>query len=71
MAVPAPIYLDVPFREKDEAKALGARWDPHRRQWWAPAESDLRVFSRWLDPEPREFTVSHVLCVRESSAPPP
>ncbi|WP_235023567.1 DUF5710 domain-containing protein [Caballeronia glebae] len=25
-------YLDVPFREKDEAKALGARWGPKSAQ---------------------------------------
>ena len=56
MAVPVRTYLDVPFLEKDEAKALGARWDPQRRQWWAPADVDPRAFSRWLDPEPREFT---------------
>ena len=60
MAVPARTYLDVPFLEKDEAKALGARWDPQRRQWWAPADVDPRAFSRWLDPEPREFTGSPV-----------
>jgi hypothetical protein len=28
--------LDVPFGEKDEAKALGARWDQAARRWWAP-----------------------------------
>ena len=32
-------YLEVPFAEKDAAKALGARWDPHKIQWYAPASS--------------------------------
>jgi len=49
------IYLDVPYAEKDQAKALGARWDPHRRQWWAPPASPAGAFSRWVDPEPRVF----------------
>ena len=44
-------YLAVPYADKDEAKALGARWDPARRQWYAPpllgdaAAASLRV--RW------------------------
>jgi hypothetical protein len=29
-------WLDVPFAEKDEAKAHGARWDPNARSWYAP-----------------------------------
>lgn len=30
------IWLDVPYDEKDAAKALGAKWDPQRRRWYAP-----------------------------------
>lgn len=30
--------LDVPFTRKDEAKALGARWDGTKKTWWLPAE---------------------------------
>jgi len=26
----------VPYAEKDEAKALGARWDPQARRWYDP-----------------------------------
>lgn len=29
--------LHVPFDEKDEAKLLGARWDPQDRRWYVPA----------------------------------
>jgi hypothetical protein len=29
-------WLDVPYAEKDQAKALGARWDPTARRWYAP-----------------------------------
>ena len=28
-------YLRVPFMEKDEAKKLGARWDPKKKKWYA------------------------------------
>src|SRR5699024_3891988 len=30
------IYLQVPFAEKHEAKALGAYWDPQARLWYIP-----------------------------------
>ena len=47
---PAPpkTFLRVDFRQKDEAKRLGARWDPNRKQWYVPAGCDLAPFARWL-----------------------
>lgn len=39
--------LNVPFAEKDEAKALGARWDPARKSWYVQ-DKDLAPFARWL-----------------------
>lgn len=41
-------YLDVPFHQKDVAKALGARWDPAARKWYAPAGVELMRFDAWL-----------------------
>lgn len=41
-------YLDVPFKEKDDAKRLGARFDWDRRRWYVEAGADLDAFSRWL-----------------------
>lgn len=35
-AVPARAYLDVPYGDKDAAKAAGARWDPTARRWFDP-----------------------------------
>nr|WP_268993623.1 DUF5710 domain-containing protein [Stutzerimonas stutzeri] len=28
--------MKVPFAEKDEAKALGARWGPQAKVWYVP-----------------------------------
>jgi hypothetical protein len=42
------VDLEVPFAEKDEAKALGARWDPASRTWYLPAGLDPAPFRRWL-----------------------
>jgi hypothetical protein len=39
--------LKVPFAEKDEAKKLGARWDPTRKIWYVESDGDMARFSRW------------------------
>jgi exodeoxyribonuclease VII large subunit len=41
-------YLTVPYREKNDAKSLGARWDPEASSWYVPAGADLAPFSKWL-----------------------
>jgi hypothetical protein len=41
------IYLNVPFAQKDEAKALGARWDGTQKKWHAPANKDITLFAKW------------------------
>jgi len=40
------IWLDVPFEDKDAAKAAGARWNPDRRQWFAP-RSGMAALQQW------------------------
>lgn len=47
MATTPRNYLSVPYAEKDQAKALGAKWDPARKQWYAPPGLDLGLFARW------------------------
>jgi hypothetical protein len=41
------IFLEVPYEEKDQAKALGARWDHVNRTWYIPAHMDALRFARW------------------------
>ena len=41
-------FLDVPYNEKDEAKKLGARWHPERKQWYIPAGINIDPFDKWL-----------------------
>ena len=50
------IYLNVPFRQKDQAKAVGARWDAMAKKWYVPAElsENLEPFSLWLPNTPLE-----------------
>lgn len=47
------VMLEVPINQKDEAKALGARWDPDARSWYVPAGRDATPFARWLPPPVR------------------
>jgi len=39
--------LKVPYSEKDEARRLGARWNPQRRRWYVPDGVDPLPFQRW------------------------
>ena len=41
-------YLEVPFEQKERAKAAGARWDPRYVRWYVPPFIDLSDFQPWL-----------------------
>ena len=43
-------YLAVPYAEKDQAKAHGAKWDREAKAWFAPAGTDLAPLNAWLPP---------------------
>lgn len=56
-AEPAPekTYLHVPYKEKNLAKARGAKWDRDQKQWFAPQGTDLAPLKRWLEPPERKL----------------
>jgi exodeoxyribonuclease VII large subunit len=41
-------YLTASFSEKEQVKALGAKWDSTERKWYVPAGRDLTPFGPWL-----------------------
>ena len=45
------ILINVPFKEKEEAKALGAKWDRQEQSWYIPANVDPPPFSKWMQGE--------------------
>ena len=45
---PERTYLAVPYDGKDEAKALGAKWDRAEKSWYVPAGVPLESFTPWL-----------------------
>ncbi|MDO9050854.1 MAG: DUF5710 domain-containing protein [Methylotenera sp.] len=42
------VNLKVPFNEKDQAKALGARWNAELKLWYVPEGLDSAPFEKWL-----------------------
>ena len=47
--------LKVPFAEKDEAKSLGAQWDPKNKTWYVENCSPMSSFAKWL---PSSFSLN-------------
>jgi len=46
-----PVFLNSTFAEKDEVKALGARWDSAKSSWFVPAGITLAPFAKWISTE--------------------
>ncbi|MEY6458435.1 zincin-like metallopeptidase domain-containing protein [Neisseria gonorrhoeae] len=43
------VYLAVPYEEKEEAKALGAKWDKANKSWFMESSNaNLPAASKWL-----------------------
>lgn len=42
------ISLKVPFNEKDQAKALGARWNAESKLWYVPEGVNSAPFEKWF-----------------------
>lgn len=45
------LELNVSYNQKDEAKLLGARWNPNEKAWMAPGNTyeEYRRFEKWID----------------------
>lgn len=42
------LLLNVPYAEKDEAKQLGAKWNPDLKKWYIPSKKDYHKFEKWI-----------------------
>ena len=47
---PRELAIHCPFAEKDEAKALGAKWDSVFTTWFAPTQAVYDKLSKWHEP---------------------
>lgn len=59
------IDLRVPFNEKDEARSLGARWDPGRKLWYVPDGVAAAPLAKWhpVRPAPNVRSDRYLLLV--------
>ena len=58
------VYLTVPFKEKEAAKALGAKWDKDVKSWYVPEGVELTQFAVWRPNEkhdPSAMPAAHLL----------
>jgi putative DNA primase/helicase len=46
-ALPEKTFINVPFKQKDEAKTLGAKWDRQEQSWYVPTGVDPAPFAKW------------------------
>jgi hypothetical protein len=52
---PNPVYLNVPYAEREKVKALGAKWDVDTKRWYVKPGHLIKPFTRWLsEPAPVE-----------------
>lgn len=60
------VYLYIPFRDKDEAKEFGCRWDMSRKKWYC-IDSDYgksnvsKCIQIWDNPEPYKLINGNVV----------
>ena len=41
-------YIDVPYKDKDIVKLIGARYDGEKKQWYIPQGIDSKLFGKWM-----------------------
>ncbi len=73
MGVPAnpakeKTFLAVPYKEKEQAKRLGAKLDKENKLWFAPEGTDLNQLSAWLPEKARKPEPLRTLSPQEEFA---
>ncbi len=53
------VVLNVPFAQKDRAKAAGALFDPDKKQWFVSLRGPLEGVKRWLPEKYKELAVPY------------
>lgn len=61
-------FLAVPYKEKEQAKKQGARWDRENRLWFAPEGTDLNRLAAWLPEGARTPEPARALAPQEEFA---
>ncbi|MBU3982705.1 MAG: hypothetical protein KJ985_04330 [Proteobacteria bacterium] len=53
--------MNVPFADRGEAKALGARWDGVKGLWYVSAGRDLQAFQQWDRPRGTKEAIDELI----------
>ena len=53
--------LNVPYEEKDKARALGAQWDSARKTWYIENVENIKLFLPWINDKLKQPTKSKPL----------
>lgn len=62
-------FLNVPFKEKNAAKDLGAKWDRAEQSWYVPAGVDPSAFGKWAKNAPERQQEVGAAVARPTPAP--
>lgn len=54
-------YIYVPYKDREEAKKLGAKWDSESKKWFVPNGVNLEKFSKWQYPQKNEIDMNEAL----------
>lgn len=41
-------YIEVPYKDKDIAKLLGAMYDGDKKKWYIPQGANVNLFEKWM-----------------------
>lgn len=41
-------YLEVPYKQKEIVKLLGAKYDGAKKKWYIPLGVNIELFDRWI-----------------------
>ena len=53
------IFLDCPFNEKDECKALGGKWNAGKKKWYVPDGVNASNFKKWIKSENKNIILEN------------
>lgn len=54
-------YFNVPVRERNEAKAKGARWDSKACKWFVAIDAASETFISWLPGDPAKLSIQDLV----------
>ncbi len=60
------LYLNVPYNEKEEAKFLGAKWNPRLKKWYINASPEEYIkFAKWIlrDSDEAIIAIEHIFII--------